>query len=73
MSATMTEKRKNSRGRPKGRAPTVAVQARISPELHEAFERMRQQTRRSVTVEIVVALEAHLAAAGFWPPKKKEG
>lgn len=70
MIASMAEpkKPKRGKGRPKGRRPTVVLQARVSPEMSEAFERLLQQTRRPKNTELIIALENHLKAAGFWPP-----
>lgn len=64
----MAPERKKKPGRPKGRVPSVSIQARVSPELHRALEQLAAKTRRTRNAELVLALEAHLAASGLWPP-----
>jgi hypothetical protein len=70
----MNQKRpkKKGVGRPPGRKPTVAIQARVSPELGAALDALTEQTRRTKNVELVLALESHLKAAGLWPPESEE-
>lgn len=60
------------RGRPQGRQETEVVQARVSPQLYAALDQLSAQTRRTKNAELVLALEAHLKAAGLWPPKEEE-
>lgn len=71
MLAMAERKKPRKPGRPAtGRKQTVTIQARVSPELHAALETMCATTRRTKNVEMVIALEAHLAAAGVWPGGK---
>jgi hypothetical protein len=62
---TMSEK-KHKRGRPKGRQITVVVQARVSPKMHAALEKLAEQNRRTKNTEMIIALEKHLHEAGLW-------
>ena len=42
--------------------------------LREALDVLLVRTRRSLTTEVVIALEKHLEEAGLWPPAGgKEG
>lgn len=60
---------KKKPGRPPGRRPTIALQARIPEEMHQALGRLAEHTRRTRNTELVIALEKHLKAEGFWPPE----
>ena len=40
----------------------------LPPALRRAIDDMAESTQRTVTVEVMRALEAHLRAGGFWPP-----
>lgn len=73
MSVMAPERKKKKPGRPKGRIPSVSIQARVPPALHHALEQLAAKTRRTRNAELVLALEAHLAAAGMWPPARQEG
>ena len=69
----MAERKKPARkpGRPAtGREPHAPLQLWVSPELYAAFEEMLARTRRTKNVELIIALEAHLKAAGLWPPQR---
>jgi hypothetical protein len=66
MITAMSEK-KSKRSRPKSRPPTIVVQARVSPEIHAALERLAGQNRRTKNAEMLLALEKHLREAGCWP------
>ncbi len=69
MIETMARNKKTTgRGRPKGIKPTETIQARVSPELYAALDKLIATTRRSKNTELVLALEEHLRAAGLWPP-----
>lgn len=35
---------------------------------HALFEQLAAQNRRPITMEVSLALEAHLKEAGLWPP-----
>lgn len=65
----MADNRKtdSGRGRPRGRKETEPIQARVSPELYEALQVLTARTRRTKNVELVLALEKHLAGYGLWP------
>lgn len=66
----MADKKKTGRvGRPPGRKATVAMQARVSPDIYAALEKLVAKTRRSRNMELVIALEQHLASHGLWPPE----
>jgi hypothetical protein len=57
----MAEKRKNrGRGRPPGKAPTEALQARIPPDLAQAFRELCERNTRKVTQELIIAIKEHL-------------
>ncbi len=53
--------------RPKG-PDRRAVNYRLPPALLDALDKLIEQTRRTATAEVEIALEAHLKAAGLWPP-----
>lgn len=57
MNGTMAEK-KRGRGRP--RQNLVPLNVNIPRELREALDRAIAETRRPLTTEVVIALEAHL-------------
>lgn len=40
----------------------------VEGALRDALDALCEQTRRSLTAEVSLALEAHLRAAGLWPP-----
>jgi hypothetical protein len=63
----MAHKPKRRQGRPQGRKETMPVQARVDPKLHEALETLSERNRRSMSAELIIALEKHLAEAGLWP------
>jgi predicted HicB family RNase H-like nuclease len=62
----MASEKKPKRGRPPGRKESMVVQARVSPELHAALEKLAQQNRRTKNAELILALEKHLEEAGLW-------
>jgi hypothetical protein len=72
MLGTMSEK-KPKRGRPKGRQTTVVVQARVSPEMHAALEKLAERNRRTKNTEMIIALEKHLQEAGLWGQQETGG
>lgn len=39
----------------------------LDPRLRDAIDRLADRTRRSLTTEVTMALEKHLAEAGLWP------
>lgn len=46
----------------------------LDPPLRDALDALLQESRRSLTAEVSLALEAHLQKAGFWPPDRaKQG
>lgn len=46
-----------------------AVTFRLADDMLAALDSLAETTRRSKTTELEIALEAHLAKAGLWPPK----
>ena len=40
----------------------------INPELRDALDELRKDTRRSLTSEVELALEEYLEKHGKWPP-----
>jgi hypothetical protein len=56
--------KKPTRGRPRGRKPTVVVQARCSPQVHAALEALAERNKRTKNAELLIALEKHLRDAG---------
>jgi hypothetical protein len=47
----------------------VPLQLYIPPWLKTAVEQMAKDGRRSRTSEVIMALESHVRAAGYLPPK----
>ncbi len=45
----------------------VALQLYISAELRATLDRVLAKTRRSLTTEVVIALENHFRTLGEWP------
>jgi hypothetical protein len=43
------------------------VSYRLPEDLLDALDKLVEQTRRTATEEICIALENHLSAAGLWP------
>jgi hypothetical protein len=39
----------------------------LEPRLRDAIDTLAERTRRSLTTEVTMALEKHLAEAGLWP------
>ncbi len=39
----------------------------LEPKLRDAIDALAAKTRRSLTTEVTMALEKHLAEAGLWP------
>jgi hypothetical protein len=56
------------RGRPPGRKATYVIQARVPQPIWDALGALVRKTRRTKNVELVLALERHLADAGLLPP-----
>ena len=54
--------------RPKGERKRRAVSYRLPENLLDQLDKLTDETRRTATAELEIALEAHLAAAGLWPP-----
>ena len=44
----------------------------IDEDLRAAVDRLLEQTRRSLTAEVSIALEKHLKEHGLWPPPTKD-
>jgi hypothetical protein len=62
--ALMTEKRKPKRDR--HRKKTYAM--RLSELLMGQMRSLSDRNRRTVTMEVTIALEEYLAKNGLWPP-----
>lgn len=41
-------------------------------DLIESFKELASRNRRTITAEILIAMEEHMRASGLWPPKPKE-
>lgn len=52
----------------KDRRITPTFMVRLRRVYHEAITAATKRTRRTMTAEIEVALEKHLAEMGLWPP-----
>jgi hypothetical protein len=67
---TMAKKpQKRGRGRPPGQTrPTRPFSLRLTPEHIEALHRATAISYRSMTKEVILAIERHLAAIDLWPP-----
>jgi hypothetical protein len=46
----------------------VPLHVYIPPDLRAAMDRLAGENRRSLTSEVMIALENHLKAVGQWPP-----
>jgi hypothetical protein len=68
MFATMSSMSKPRKKQPAGRQTPVPVSVRMSPAHLDALREAKDRTHRTVSSEILVAIEAHLAALGLWPP-----
>jgi hypothetical protein len=66
MSAVLAKKRKLPR---KDRHLLRISTFRLSDEILDALRTLAQQNRRTMTAELILALETHLAKAKLWPPK----
>jgi predicted transcriptional regulator len=42
---------------------------RLSDEILEALKKLAEENRRTMTTELTIALENHLAKFKLWPPK----
>jgi hypothetical protein len=51
----------NARGRPKG-PEKVTLYVEVPPEIKAEMERLAQVTRRSLTNEVIIALEQYIAS-----------
>ena len=40
----------------------------LDPVLRDAIEALAERSRRTLTMEVSIALEKHLKEAGLWPP-----
>jgi hypothetical protein len=70
MLASMSKPKK--RGRPKKEYPaSVPTSIRFPPDYLSALQALAERNHRSLTGELLVALDAHLRAAGLWPPADK--
>jgi TraY domain len=50
----------------------VPIMVWIPPELRDALDVLKNRTRRSLTTEVVMALETHLQSHNLWPSSEKE-
>ena len=60
--------KKPTRGRPPAPEKTTSVGFRATDSIIEALDILAAQNRRSRATEILLAVEAHLKAAGLWSP-----
>lgn len=51
----------------------VPLHVYIPPDIREALDAMAEDNRRPLTSEVLIALEAHLKAAGRMPQRPKPG
>lgn len=58
--------------RPKGKRPRRAVNYRLPEDILAQLDKLTEQTRRTATAEIELALEAHLKKAKLWPPEEEK-
>jgi hypothetical protein len=65
----MAKKGPKKMGRPRLSEARLAVQLQLSQELMDAFDQLARDNSRTRTAEVTLALQAHLRAAGRWPPK----
>jgi hypothetical protein len=54
--------------RPKPNRRGKPLHVWLDPALRDLLDALAARTRRSLTTEVTIALEAHLTAAGLWPP-----
>jgi predicted transcriptional regulator len=58
--------------RPKGAKKRRGVSYRLPEDLLDQLDKLTEKTRRTATAELEIALEAHLAAEGLWPPTEEK-
>ena len=49
-----------------------AINVRVPESLRDQLDKLVDQTRRDLTVEVIIALEKHLATFDMWPVKESE-
>jgi hypothetical protein len=47
----------------------ATMSLRLPLELRDALDALRKKMRRTLTAEIILAIENHLELAGYWPPE----
>ena len=58
-------------GRPRhGVNPKSPMTVRLPPEMLDAIAKQLAESRRTLSVEVQIALEEYLTKHGKWPPKK---
>lgn len=70
--ATMPRMGKHSPEPKRPKRTGVPLHIYLPPELRAAIDALAEDNRRLLTVEVIMALENHLKAAGRWPPPQKE-
>jgi hypothetical protein len=56
---------------PKDQPRELSLATRGTPDHYRALQTLADRTRgRTMSVEILIAIENHLAANGLWPPPK---
>lgn len=66
---TMPRRDKQTAGaRKKPRRTGRNLQAWIPAELRDAVDASANRNRRSLTTEVIIALEKYLSSEGLWPP-----
>jgi predicted transcriptional regulator len=56
--------------RPKGKKTRRTVSYRLPEDLLAQLDLLTDDTRRTATAELELALESHLKKAKLWPPEK---
>ena len=56
----------------KRKQPTVNVYMRLPKALKKAIEDLANEHRRTMTTEVVIALEEYLAKHGHWPSESRD-
>lgn len=64
MLSAMSKKR-GPKGSGRQGIPTTVY---LPADLRQALDQCAQGNRRTLTAEVMLAVEAHLKAAGLWPP-----
>lgn len=66
----MSKKKVEKPPEPAPREPVLGL--RLSGNLVNLVRELSRRNRRTLTAEVSIALENHLAAAGLWPPEGED-